>query len=414
MANKHKNKKHSQKASMPAGWPEPLDEKAFQGLLGKIVRTIEPHTEADPAALLVQTATAFGNLIGRNPHFMVEATRHAGNLFSALVGISSKSRKGTSWGYELELFRLVDRSWVRKRVQPGLSTGEGLIQTLVELDPHDRRLLVFEDEMSAMFRVMSRWGNTLSTTLRRAWDSLPLQVMTKESPLRVSNPYLSIVAQTTLHDIRRYLGQSDIFNGFANRFLWVCVMRSKFLPHGGGLKKKQFALLAQEVRKSADFAFKQKEMKLSKHAARLWEQEYSTLSADVPGLLGAATSRAEAQVRRLAMIYALMDRCAGIKTRHLEAALAVWKYCNDSARFIFADRQEVSFDNRLLSILRDSKRSLTRSEISEALGRHTPSEVIGRTLHTLRAKGLVRSKQRKTAGRSAEVWRAATEEEGEQ
>jgi hypothetical protein len=174
MANKHKNKKHGQKASMPAGWPEPLDEKAFQGLLGKIVRTIEPHTEADPAALLGQMATAFGSLIGRNPHFMVEATRHSGNLSSAFVGISSKSRKGTSWGYELELFRLVDRSWVRKRVQPGLSTGEGLIQTLVELDPHDRRRLVFEDEMSAMFRVMSRWGNTLSTTLRRAWDSQPL------------------------------------------------------------------------------------------------------------------------------------------------------------------------------------------------------------------------------------------------
>jgi predicted ArsR family transcriptional regulator len=71
-------------------------------------------------------------------------------------------------------------------------------------------------------------------------------------------------------------------------------------------------------------------------------------------------------------------------------------------------------DNRLLSILRDSERSFTRSEISEALGRHTPSEVISRTLNSLRAKRLVRAKQRKTAGRSAEVWRAATEEEGEQ
>ena len=411
MANRHKNKAYSQKAPTPEGWPEPLDEKAFQGLIGNIVKTVEPHSEADPAALLVQTATAFGNLIGRQPHFTVEATRHSGNIFSALVGISSKSRKGTSWGYGLKLFSLVDDSWASKRVQPGLSTGEGLIQALVELDSHDRRLLVFEDEMSAVLRVMSRWGNTLSTTLRRAWDSQPLHVMTRESPLRVSNPHVSIVAQTTQHDISRYLGQSDIFNGFANRFLWICVKRSKFLPNGGGLEKKQFERLAREVKKSATFAAKQKEIGLSKNAARLWEKEYSTLSADVPGLVGAATSRAEAQVRRLAMIYALMERCSDVKTRHLEAGLAVWRYCNDSAHFIFADRLEMSFDNRLLSILRDSERSLTRTEISNELGRHISSEMISRTLQDLRAKGLVRSKERKTGGRSAEVWRATVDKE---
>jgi hypothetical protein len=111
------------------------------------------------------------------------------------------------------------------------------------------------------------------------------------------------------------------------------------------------------------------------------------------------------------MIYALMERCPEVKTRHLEGGLAVWKYCNDSAHFIFADRMEMSFDNRLLSILRDSERSLTRTEISSALGRHTSSEMISRTLQDLRAKGLVRSKQRKTEGRSAEVWRATTDTE---
>jgi len=35
----------------PENWPQPLAEQAFYGLPGDIVRTIEPHTEADPAAL---------------------------------------------------------------------------------------------------------------------------------------------------------------------------------------------------------------------------------------------------------------------------------------------------------------------------------------------------------------------------
>ncbi len=32
-------------------WPQPLAEEAFYGLTGDIVRTIEPHTEADPGRL---------------------------------------------------------------------------------------------------------------------------------------------------------------------------------------------------------------------------------------------------------------------------------------------------------------------------------------------------------------------------
>src|SRR4051794_32814627 len=104
MANKHKNRSLLQTTPPPPGWPEPLSEAAFQGPLGDTVRTIEPNTEADPVSILLQALTAFGNLIGRNPYFRVEATRHAANIFAAFVGVSSKSRKGTSWGYELEIF----------------------------------------------------------------------------------------------------------------------------------------------------------------------------------------------------------------------------------------------------------------------------------------------------------------------
>ncbi|MEE8114639.1 MAG: hypothetical protein V3T23_09820, partial [Nitrososphaerales archaeon] len=38
----------------PNNWPQPLSKDAFHGLTGEIVRTIEPHTEADPAALMIQ------------------------------------------------------------------------------------------------------------------------------------------------------------------------------------------------------------------------------------------------------------------------------------------------------------------------------------------------------------------------
>ena len=56
-------------------WPV-LGEDAHQGLPGHIVREIEPHTEADPVAVLISLLSAFGNACGRGAFFRVGADRH--------------------------------------------------------------------------------------------------------------------------------------------------------------------------------------------------------------------------------------------------------------------------------------------------------------------------------------------------
>ena len=71
-------------------------DAAFYGLAGEIVRLIEPHSEADPVALLIQILAAFGNCAGRSAHFRVEGDRHYTNINAVLVGQASKGRKGTS------------------------------------------------------------------------------------------------------------------------------------------------------------------------------------------------------------------------------------------------------------------------------------------------------------------------------
>src|SRR5207249_933250 len=70
----------------PEGWPHPPDEAAFHGLPGQIVRAIEPHSEADPVAILAQVLAVVGNQIGRGPHFVVEADEHHPNLYVCLIG----------------------------------------------------------------------------------------------------------------------------------------------------------------------------------------------------------------------------------------------------------------------------------------------------------------------------------------
>jgi hypothetical protein len=113
-------------------WSEPwvLSEAALYGLAGLAVRTIAPHTEAHPAAILLQLLAVFGNLVGPGPHCMVDATRHGLNLFVVLVGDSSKARKGTSWGQVARLFAEVDRPWLSTRITSGCLTAGGLVYAL--------------------------------------------------------------------------------------------------------------------------------------------------------------------------------------------------------------------------------------------------------------------------------------------
>jgi hypothetical protein len=75
-----------------APWPQ-IDEAAFYGLAGDIVKTIKPHTEADPIAVLLQVLIFAGNIIGRIPYYKIEADQHHTNLFGVLVGRSSKGRR---------------------------------------------------------------------------------------------------------------------------------------------------------------------------------------------------------------------------------------------------------------------------------------------------------------------------------
>ena len=112
-----------QKSLKELPWPDAPKAEAYQGLVGEIVRMIEPHTEADPVALLVQILVAFGNAVGRGPHFIAEADRHATNSFAVLVGATSKGRKGSSWSHVRNIFHFVDSDWVENCVQSGLSSG---------------------------------------------------------------------------------------------------------------------------------------------------------------------------------------------------------------------------------------------------------------------------------------------------
>jgi len=404
-------------------WPAPLGEEAYHGIIGDIVRAISPHTEADEAALLVQLLVAAGNCIGRTPHFMAEADYHALNLFAVLVGDSSKGRKGTSWGHIRRIFEQVDAYWI-PRIMDGLSSGEGLIhevrdpqkgvkrdeETIVDPGVSDKRLLVQAPEFASVLQVQGRDGSTLSGVLRTAWDRGSLRVMTRKNPLVATGAHISIVGHVTRDELLRLFDSTDAANGYANRFLWFAVRRSKLLPRGGRIGEVDFAPLITRLTKAVYAARIIGEVVRDDAANELWDAVYGDLSEGLPGLLGAMTARAEAQVMRLACLYAVLDGSRVIHEEHLLAGLAVWAYSAESARWIFGDRLGDPVADEILRNLRMNPDGITRTEISDLFGRNKNTTQITTALRALEARRLARCEREAPAGgmgRHVERWYAA-------
>lgn len=404
-------------------WPS-LAPQALHGPLGDLVRLVEPHTEADPVAILVQALVAFGSVIGRGPHWRAEADEHHGKLFVALVGATAKGRKGTSWGQVRRVFAAVDSEWAEHRVLSGLSSGEGLIwavrdpilgterdrktrqvaEVLVDPGVEDKRLLVVEPELAQAFKVARREGNTLSPLIREAWESGRLRALTKNSPAVATGAHVSIVGHITRDELLRHLGETEAGNGFGNRFLWLLVRRSKCLPEGGTLAQQDLGPLVCELGAAVRHARGLGLLCRDDEARKLWAAVYPALSEGKPGLLGAMIARAEAQVMRLAMLYALADRCEAIRPEHLVAALAVWDYAEASARSIFGEALGDPVADEVLAALRAAPSGLTRSELRDHFGRNRSSEAIGRALASLAVQQLATGTREGTGGRPAERW----------
>ena len=408
------------RAIVPIPWPAPPTKAAYCGLAGEIVRAIEPHSESDPVALLVQLLVGFGNIIGRGACYRVEADWHYTNLNAILVGDSSKARKGTSWGYITRLLKEVDPNWASRCVQSGLSSGEGLIwavrdpsERTEQVGRHraapdagiaDKRLLVVETEFAKTLKLMGREGNILSTVIRQAWDSGDLSTLTKNSPAKATGAHISILGHITAQELRRYLNETEQANGFGNRNVWTCVKRSKYLPDGGGITEAEMALLAQKLNTAYEFAIRTEELKRDEGAKGLWHSIYRELSQGYPGMLGAVLGRAEAQVMRLAMIYALLDCSAVIQRSHVISALSLWYYAEASARYIFGEKVGDPVPDSILPALRSAANGMTRTEISNYFGRHRSGADIERGLALLKATGLAAPQLRATAGRDEERW----------
>lgn len=413
-------------------WPDYPATAMRHGILDELVQAVVPHTEADPVAIAAAFTVAFGSIVGRGPHCMISGTRHGVNEFLAIVGSSARARKGTATEIALLLLAEADPVWRLERVQRGLVSGEGLIDRVADAETDidekpvrgddeafdcvvrrsdgtaDKRLLIDERELASVFKAGQRRENTLSQTLRSAWDGGTLGTLAKNSYRIATETHISMIGNVTGGELATVRNTADLAGGLYNRILWAVARRTKLLPDGGPGLADAIRPVADRAAELVAFAQAVGRMDFTHAATVRWREVYAHLATvTAPGLAGMCLERSETHGRRVAMLMALLRRQEVVDAPDIDAAVDLLRYSEQSVRYLFGSTSERPLDSKLIEIL-EQRGASSRSDLYRALGSRVPGEQLAEAIDRLLEAGAIAQQEVSTAGRRRVEFAIAT------
>lgn len=333
-------------------------------------------------------------------------------LFALVIGGTSRARKGSSLAMVspvLEQAATAAGLDFQSMCETGLSSGEGLISKIQEVV--DGRVLVTEEEFGKTLAVMNRDGNALSGVLRTAYDGRPLAVLTKE-PISADENHVNLIGHVTAHELNAMLRSNDVHNGLANRMLMIYSERHQLVPIAVRPPAAKVSALAKELGASLRTARGIGEIGYDAAFENAWHLAYERIET-APArsiVLEALTARATTHVWMLSFLYALLDGVREMTVDHLNAAVALWSYAEETAQYVFG-----TADPRVQKIIAASidagDEGLSRTDVQTLLG----NNLTGKALDDLWAAALATEKVQQatiaTRGRPKQVLRPVVEAE---
>lgn len=404
--------------------PPILSDDALYGVLGEVTKRLTEKTEACPAAVLGSLLTFAGCYMNGSRHLKIANDLHFPILFVKIIGKSSKGRKGLSKNLAAGFFHRVDESF-KKKIKTGLTSGEGLVAMvsdfyekkkpnakdteLVARDPHDQKIVIFEAEGARLFKVMERYGNTLSAIIRDLWDASDLAVENKNSPLRATRPLVSIAICITIGELKKCMQEVEIANGYANRFMPMFSHRTRVEPFGGTFDEAALQTLASKVRENAlRSSTYPAEFSFTPAAREYWKILYNFYAEnELCGMLGSLTARAEPMILRVAMIFAYYDGDEKIDEKHLRAANLVWEYSQETWQHIYGDSVGDPIADEILRYLRISGGERSKTDIHGLFKNNKSAEDLNTALLSLYEAQLIEIKDIAENGKRKFLYRAA-------
>lgn len=392
-----------------------MSQAAYRGLAGEVVKTISEHSEADPVALLLHFLTMFGNVVGDGLYVKLGPDRHPGRLFTVVVGDAATGRKGTAGSEIKRLMKEVDRRWYERALVSGMRSSEAIVSVVDDEEGQTNDMVLFYTEFGDLLDTMNR-QSSISDVLKEAYDGSALKVRTKNRKgwRTASHANISLMGHVTPTILTERLSDSDIASGLGSRLLLAKVSRFKKISRPDLISDDEVDVLAEKIDDALDWAMDfsfekqdpisthlykyfnsnhlkpKRELPLSNAAWAYWDHLYEKLDSERPEAVRDLLVRAPSNIIRLAVIYAILDKSSVVDKKHLEAAEAVWDYCQDSAIQIFAGITGDYHVDKLLRKMKNShEKSLTKSEIWAIFSRHHAATWINSVIERLLATELV-------------------------
>ncbi|MET8684861.1 DUF3987 domain-containing protein [Streptomyces sp. NPDC004732] len=337
----------------PKGRPR-LGKKAYHGIAGKILKYVEPHTEADPAGVLGTLISGYSCMIGNERMVHGPIKQHI-NVWTILMGETGNGRKGTATDLGEEILRPASPLFWDDNTTTSLSSGEGLIYSVrdgmdedevaerleanlkIDRGVWDKRLFVVSTEFAT---IMSKsHGGTLGPVMRDAWDGKNLNIHTKDSEV-ATHPHITILGHVTPNEFADRLKPSEMAGGTWNRYLPLYVHMTQELawPEPPDDYDEQLRVFGDDIGKAIRYAREGAEPVTFQPAAKKFYTEsiyaeYNDTSGDTE-VMKQFTTRRLPYLLRVAAVYALMNHRDKISKADLEAAKAVIDYAIESARYV--------------------------------------------------------------------------------
>jgi hypothetical protein len=234
----------------------------------------------------------------------------------------------------------------------------------------------------------------------------------KNSPLKASEPHVSLIGHTTRDELLGTLKMVDLNNGMANRILWCAARRTGDMPNAEFLDWSSHPVLIEQLRK----IFRQRSpntaepdlFSRSPEAKNYWDALYRKLNGEKQNsTIDAVLARDTSHILKIALIFAITDQASRIEVQHLKAALAVVDFCRDSARWVFGQATGNKLANNILRELRRRlPNGLRKTDIhKDVCYRTTPKSQLDAALAELAKNNLAKmTLEKKGKGPSVEWW----------
>ena len=353
----------------------------FPGLLKEIIKECCSRSEAVPVAVCAHVLMRFAALVGPMVYLPIGDERRRLNEFMLMIGPTGLGKGASGHGpkrifkrveeyLQLDLDRQlqagksqgVNRFSQLKVHSGGLSSGEGLAAALEDgkagSDDNppvtDKRLFVLEPEFSNIMSLCQRVGNTLSIVLRNAFDGMPIQPLTKRDKVKVSDPFVCLLANITDKELTRH-EQGDMMaaNGMLNRFLILWQQPTRDVPFPDPIPDERVDHLARQLADQIIAARRGHHethyqrirslswcLNLNESARRYWSRHYSALiNRPDAEQVQALTRRHRLHALILGGLFALLEGHTIIQKAHLKTALAWVDYSRQSVTYAYQSQR---------------------------------------------------------------------------